>query len=253
MKIKKILVSQPEPQSDKSPYFEIAEKNNVKIDFRPFIHVEPIETKDFRQQRINILDHTAVIFTSKTGIDHFFRVANEMRISIPDSMKYFCTSESIAHYLQKYIVYRKRKIFFGRGKFVDLMEVLEKHKGEKFIVPLSEQHKIEIPELLDFNKLKYTIAILYRTVSSDLSDLSMINYDVLVFFSPSGIASLLKNFPEFKQNETIIASFGNSTARAVKEAGLRLDLQAPLPEAPSMTMALDQFIKEYNKNGTGKK
>jgi uroporphyrinogen-III synthase len=253
MKIKKILVSQPEPQSDKSPYFDIAEKNNVKIDFRPFIHVEPIETKEFRQQRINLLDHTAVIFTSKTAIDHFFRVANEMRISIPDSMKYFCTSESIAHYLQKYIVYRKRKIFFGKGKFADLMEVLEKHKGEKFIVPLSEQHKIEIPELLDKNKLKYTIGILYRTVSSDLSDLSMINYDVLVFFSPSGIVSLLKNFPEFEQNDTIIASFGNSTANAVREAGLRLDLQAPLPEAPSMTMALDQFIKDYNKNGTSKK
>jgi uroporphyrinogen-III synthase len=176
-----------------------------------------------------------------------------MRITIPDSMKYFCTSESIAHYLQKYIVYRKRKIFFGKGKFVDLIEVLEKHKGEKFIVPLSEQHKIEIPEMLNKFKLKYTIGILYRTVSSDLSDLSMINYDVLVFFSPSGIVSLLKNFPEFKQNDTIIASFGNSTARAVKEAGLRLDLQAPLPEAPSMTMALDQFIKEYNKNGTIKK
>ena len=253
MKIKKILVSQPEPRSDKSPYFELAEKNNVKIDFRPFIHVEPIETKEFRQQRINILDHTAVIFTSKTAIDHFFRVANEIRITIPDSMKYFCTSESIAHYLQKYIVYRKRKIFFGKGKFADLMEVLEKHKGEKFIVPLSEQHKIEIPEMLTKNKLKYTIAILYRTVSSDLSDLSMINYDVLVFFSPSGIVSLLKNFPEFEQNETIIASFGNSTARAVREAGLRLDLQAPLPEAPSMTMALDLFIKEYNKNGTSKK
>jgi uroporphyrinogen-III synthase len=252
MKIKKILVSQPEPESDKSPYFEIAEKNNVKIDFRPFIHVEPIETKEFRQQRINILDHTAVVFTSKTAIDHFFRVANEMRITIPDSMKYFCTSESIAHYLQKYIVYRKRKIFFGKGKFVDLMEVLEKHKGEKFMVPLSEQHKIEIPELLEKYKLKYTIAILYRTVSSDLSDLSMINYDVLVFFSPSGIASLFKNFPEFKQNDTIIASFGNSTANAVKEAGLRLDLQAPMPEAPSMTMALDQFIKEFNKNGSGK-
>jgi uroporphyrinogen-III synthase len=253
MKIKKILVSQPEPRSDKSPYFDIAEKNNVKIDFRPFIHVEPIETKEFRHQRINILEHTAVIFTSKTAIDHFFRVANEMRISIPDSMKYFCTSESIAHYLQKYIVYRKRKIFFGKGKFVDLMEVLEKHKGEKFIVPLSEQHKIEIPEMLNTNKLKYTIGILYKTVSSDLSDLSMINYDVLVFFSPSGIVSLLKNFPEFKQNDTIIASFGNSTARAVKEAGLRLDLQAPLPEAPSMTMALDQFIKAYNRNGTSRK
>lgn len=248
MKIKKILVSQPKPQSDKSPYFEIAEKNNVKIDFRPFIHVEPVETKEFRQSRINLLDFSAVVFTSKTAIDHYFRVANDMRITVPDSMKYFCTSESIAHYLQKYIVYRKRKIFFGKGKFVDLMEVLEKHKVENYLVPLSEQHKKEIPELLTQHKLKYTIAILYRTVSSDLSDLSMINYDVLVFFSPSGIRSLLKNFPEFEQKDTIIASFGNSTARAVKEAGLRLDIQAPMPNAPSMTMALDNFIKEYNKN-----
>ncbi|MGD2033857.1 MAG: uroporphyrinogen-III synthase [Bacteroidales bacterium] len=248
MKIKNILVSQPEPQSDKSPYFEIAEKNNVKIDFRPFIHVEPVETKEFRKQRINILDHTAVIFTSKTAIDHFFRVSNEMRISVPDSMKYFCTSESIAHYLQKYIVYRKRKIFFGKGRFADLMELLEKHKGEKFLVPLSEQHKPEIPELLKTNDIDFTIAILYQTVSSDLSDLQMLNYDVLVFFSPSGIRSLMKNFPEFKQNDTIIASFGNSTARAVKEAGLRLDIQAPMPNAPSMTMALDLFIKEHNKN-----
>ena len=248
MKIKKILVSQPEPQSDKDPYFEVAEKNNVKIEFRQFIHVEPIETKEFRKQRINILDHTAVIFTSKTAIDHFFRVCNEMRVIVPDLMKYFCTSESIAHYLQKYIVYRKRKIFYGKGKFIDLMEVLDKHKTEKFLVPLSDQHKIEIPELLEQHKMKYTIAILYLTVSSDLSDLSMLNYDVLVFFSPSGIRSLLKNFPEFEQNDTKIASFGNSTAMAVKEAGLRLDLQAPLPNAPSMTMALDLFIKENNKN-----
>ncbi|MBA7536100.1 hypothetical protein ES705_28362 [subsurface metagenome] len=248
MKIKKILVSQPKPQSDKSPYFEIAENNNVRIDFRPFIHVEPVETKDFRKQRINILDHSAVIFTSKTAIDHFFRVSNEMRVSVPDSMKYFCTSESIAHYLQKYIVYRKRKIFFGKGGFADLMEMLEKHKGEKFLVPLSEQHKKEIPDLLTENKIDFTIGILYKTVSSDLSDLQMINYDVLVFFSPSGIISLMKNFPEFKQNDIIIASFGNSTARAVKEAGLRLDIQAPMPNAPSMTMALDLFIKEHNKN-----
>jgi len=248
MKIKNILVSQPQPQSDKSPYFEIAEKNNVKIDFRPFIHVEPVETKEFRKNRINILDHSAVIFTSKTGIDHFFRVSNEMRVSVPDTMKYFCTSESIAHYLQKYIVYRKRKIFFGKGRFVDLMELLDKHKGEKFFVPLSEQHKPEIPDLLKVNSIDYTIAILYKTVSSDLSDLQMLNYDVLVFFSPSGIMSLMKNFPGFKQNETIIASFGNSTARAVQEAGLRLDIQAPMPNAPSMTMALDLFIKEYNKN-----
>jgi uroporphyrinogen-III synthase len=248
MKIKKILVSQPQPETEKSPYFEIAEKNNVKIEFRPFIHVEPVETKDFRKERINILDHTAVIFTSKTAIDHFFRVTNEMRITVPDSMKYFCTSESIAHYLQKYIVYRKRKIFFGKGKFPDLIEVLEKHKNEKFLVSLSDQHKKEIPELLTLNKFKHTLAILYRTVSSDLSDLAMINYDVLVFFSPSGIKSLLMNFPGFEQNDIKIASFGNSTARAVKEAGLRLDLQAPLPEAPSMTMALDLFIKEHNKN-----
>jgi uroporphyrinogen-III synthase len=248
MKIKKILVSQPQPESDKSPYFEIAEKNNVKIEFRPFIHVEPIDIKDFRKERINILDHSAVIFTSKTAIDHFFRVSNEMRITVPDTMKYFCTSESIAHYLQKYIVYRKRKIFFGKGKFPDLIEVLEKHRNENFFVPLSDQHKKEIPELLTLGKFKYTIGILYLTVSSDLSDLSMINYDLLVFFSPSGIKSLLKNFPEFQQNDIKIASFGNSTARAVKEAGLRLDLQAPLPEAPSMTMALDLFIKEHNKN-----
>ena len=248
MKIKNILVSQPQPQSDKSPYFEIAEKNNVKIDFRPFIHVEPVETKEFRKNRINILDHSAVIFTSKTSIDHFFRVSNEMRVSVPDTMKYFCTSESIAHYLQKYIVYRKRKIFFGKGRFVDLMELLDKHKGEKFFVPLSEQHKPEIPELLKVNNVDFTIAILYKTVSSDLSDLQMLNYDVLVFFSPSGIMSLMKNFPGFKQNETIIASFGNSTAKAVQEAGLRLDIQAPMPNAPSMTMALDLFIKEHNKN-----
>jgi len=247
MKIKNILVSQPQPQSDKSPYFEIAEQNNVKIDFRPFIHVEPVETKEFRKDRINILDHSAVIFTSKTGIDHFFRVSNEMRVSVPDTMKYFCTSESIAHYLQKYIVYRKRKIFFGKGSFADLMELLEKHKSENFFVPLSDQHKQEIPELLIENNITFTIAILYKTVSSDLSDLQMLNYDVLVFFSPSGIRSLMKNFPGFKQNEIIIASFGNSTAQAVKEAGLRLDIQAPMPNAPSMTMALDLFIKEHNK------
>jgi len=248
MKIKKILVSQPQPQTDKNPYSEIAEKNNVKIDFRPFFHVEPVDVKEVRKQRVNILDHTAVIFSSKTAIDHFFRIANEMRVIVPDLMKYFCTSESIAHYLQKYIVYRKRKIFFGEGKFADLMDLLEKHRTEKFLVPLSDQHKEEIPELLDLHKLKYTIAILYLTVSSDLSDLAMINYDVLVFFSPSGIKSLFLNFPGFEQNDIKIASFGNSTARAVEEAGLRLDLQAPMPNAPSMTMALDLFIKEFNKN-----
>lgn len=252
MKIKKILVSQPAPESEKSPYFQVAEKNNVKIDFRPFIHVEGITSKEFRNQRIDILSHTGVIFTSKTAIDNFFRICGELRIIVPDTMKYFCISESIAYYLQKYIVYRKRKIFFGNGKFVNLIDVLKKHGGEKFFVPLSDQHKPEIPQLLERGEFKYTIGILYRTLSSDLSDLANINYDVLVFFSPSGIRSLLKNFPEFKQNNTKIASFGTSTAKAVKEAGLRLDLQAPMPEAPSMAMALDWFIKKHN-NGSSKK
>lgn len=247
MKIKNILVSQPEPSSEKNPYFEIAENNNVKIEFRPFIHVEQVPTKEFRKQRITILEYTAVVFTSKTAIDNYFRIAGDMRLTVPDSMKYFCTSESIAHYLQKYIVYRKRKIFFGKGRFNDLVELLEKHRDERYLVPLSEQHKAEIPELLLKHKIRHKIAILYQTVSSDLTDMSMINYDVLVFFSPSGIRSLFTNFPEFKQEEIRIASFGSATAQAVKEAGLRLDLQAPLPNAPSMTMALDQFIKEQNK------
>ncbi len=247
MKIKKVLVSQPEPSSDKNPYFEVAQKNNVKIDFRPFIHVEPVETKEFRKQRITILEFSAVIFTSKTSIDHYFRVAQDLRVTIPDTMKYFCTSESIAHYLQKYIIYRKRKIFFGKGRFADLVELAVKHKDERYFVPLSEQHKSEIPEMLEKNKVRHKIGILYQTVSSDLSDLSMINYDVLVFFSPSGIRSLLTNFPDFEQQDIKIASFGTSTAQAVKDAGLRLDLQAPMPNAPSMTMALDQFIQENNR------
>ena len=248
MKIKRILVSQPKPESDKSPYFELAQKTNVKIDFRPFIQVEGLTCKEFRSQKVDVLSHSAVIFTSKTAIDHFFRINSEMRTIIPETMKYFCVSESIAYYLQKYIVYRKRKIFFGNGEFSDIIDLINKHKEERFLVPLSDQHKKEIPELLQKNNIRHTIVILYKTVSSDLSDLSAINYDVLVFFSPSGIKSLLKNFPEFKQNEIKIASFGAHTAQAVIEAGLRLDLQAPLPEAPSMAMALEQFILEHNKN-----
>ncbi len=248
MKIKNILVSQPRPESEKSPYYELAQKTNVRIDFRPFIQVEGITCKEFRLQKVDILSHTAVIFTSKTAIDNFFRICGEVRVMVPDSMKYFCISESIAYYLQKYIIYRKRKIFFGCGKFIDLIDIINKHKDEKFFVPLSDQHKKEIPELLIINGIKHTIAVLYKTISSDLSDLSAVNYDVLVFFSPSGIRSLLKNFPEFKQNDIKIASFGTQTAQAVKEAGLRLDLQAPMPEAPSMAMALEQFILAHNKN-----
>ncbi len=247
MKIKKILVSQPKPDSSKSPYFDLASKTNVQVDFRPFIQVEGVSAKEFRQTRIQILDHSGVIFTSRTAIDHFFRICQDMRINVPDTMKYFCISEATAFYLQKYIVYRKRKIFYGDGSFEDLMEVMKKHKDEKFLVPLSHIHKQEIPQLLDKYKYKYTKAILYRTVSSDLSDLKDVNYDVLVFFSPSGIKSLLQNFPEFEQNDIKIASFGPTTAKAVKEAGLRLDIEAPTSIAPSMTMALEQYIKKYNK------
>ncbi len=252
MKIKTILVSQPKPQTEKSPYFDLAEKYNLKIDFRPFIQVEGISAKEFRQERINILDHTAVIFTSRTAIDHFFRIAEEMRVTIPDDMKYFCISESTAFYLQKYIVYRKRKIFFGVRVFEDLIDTIVKHKKEKFLLPLSDIHKQSIPALLNKSKIKYTKAILYKTVSSDLSDLADVNYDILAFYSPSGIKSLTQNFPGFSQDATVIAAFGPATSKAVKDAGLRLDIQAPMPQAPSMTMALDQYIKVYNKENKDK-
>ena len=247
MKIRKILVSQPEPNFANSPYYDLAIKNNLKIDFRPFIQVEGISAKDFRKERVQILNHTAVIFTSRTAIDHFFRIATESRVVIPDTMKYFCISEATAFYLQKYIVYRKRKIFFANGKFTDLVDILLKHKEENFLIPLSDIHKDEIPVLLEQAKINYTQAIMYRTVSSDLSDLKDVNYDIIVFFSPSGIKSLFHNFPDFQQNETKIATFGPATAQAVRDAGLRLDIEAPVPEAPSMTMALEKFIVEFNK------
>ena len=247
MRIKKILVSQPKPLTAKSPYFDLAGKMNVQIDFRPFIQVEGVSAKEFRQTRIQILDHTAVLFTSRTSINHFFRICREMRITVPDTMKYFCVSEATAFYLQKYIVYRKRKIFYGNGKFVDLVKVMKKHIEDKFLVPLSHIHKQEIPKLLEEGHFNYTKAILYRTVSSDLSDLKNIDYDILVFYSPSGIKSLKQNFPNFKQDDIKIACFGPATAEAVKKEGFRLDVQAPTAQAPSMTMALEQYIKVYNK------
>ncbi|MBN1132194.1 MAG: uroporphyrinogen-III synthase [Bacteroidales bacterium] len=251
-RIRKILVSQPEPENNKSPYHDLAEKHNLKIDFRPFIHVEGVSAKEFRQEKVDLPAHSAVIFTSKTAIDHFFRIAEETRTVISESMKYFCISEATAFYLQKYIVYRKRKIFYGEGKMEDLVEIMLKHKDEKFLLPLSAAHKTEIPALLDQHKFRFTKTILYRTECSDLSDLADVNYDILVFYSPSGIKSLFQNFPNFRQNDTKIASFGDKTARAVIEAGLRLDIQAPQPQAPSMTMALENFIKDFNKNN-GKK
>jgi len=249
LKIKKILVTQPQPaESEKSPYFELAEKNNLKIDFRPFCHVEGVSAKEFRQYRIDILTHTAVVFSSKTAIDHFFRISEEMRIVIPDTMKYFCNSESTAFYLQKYIVYRKRKIFYGNGNITDMVEIFLKHKEDKYLLPVSDLIKADIPKFLDRLKIKYTKVIFYKNVSSNLSDVSTINYDIMVFYSPSGIKALFENFPNFEQREIKIASFGDATAKAIKEAGLRLDIQAPMPQAPSMTMALEQFIKEFNKH-----
>jgi uroporphyrinogen-III synthase len=248
MRIKKILVSQPRPDNGKSPYFELAEKNNIHIDFKPFIQIEGIPAKEFRQTRIDILNHSAIIFNSKTAIDHFFRICEEMRITVPDTMKYFCISESTAFYLQKYIVYRKRKIFYGNGKIDDLMDLIIKYNDGIFLVPLSDIHADELPRALDKCKIKYNIAILYKTVCCDLTDFSAQDYDILVFFSPSGIKSLIKNYPNFKQNNIKIASFGESTAKAVRDAGFRLDIEAPTPNSPSMTMALDSFIRDYNKN-----
>lgn len=249
LKIKKILVSQPKPTSEKSPYFEIAEKYNLKIDFRPFIKVDPILAKEFRQQKISILDHTAVIFTARTAIDHFFRLCEEMRITVPETMKYFCISESVALYLQKYITFRKRKIFYGNsGKLDDFLTVLLKHNTEKFLLSLSDVHKDELTDLLDKHKLTYNKATMYKTVSNDFGPDEEFNYDVLIFFSPSGITSLLKNFPEFDQNEIKIGCLGPTTAKAVKDAGLRLDFEAPRPDAPSITSALEIFVKENHKN-----
>jgi len=247
LKVKTILVSQPKPEGDKSPYFDLAKKWNVKIDFRPFIHVEGIDAKDFRKEKINILDHSAIILTSRNGVDNFFRICNEMRIVVPESMKYFCISESTAFYLQKYVQYRKRKIFFGKTKFIDLMDTIKKNKTEKFLLLCSDIHKDEIPEVLDKYNINYTKAVIYRTVGSDLSDLADVNYDMLVFFSPSGIKSLFQNFPDFKQNNTRIAAFGPTTAAAVLEAGLNLDIHAPQPNAPSMTMAIELYLKQVNK------
>lgn len=247
MKVKSILVSQPKPETEKSPYYDLAKKCNVKIDFRPFIHVEGISASEFRKDRVNIGDFNSVILTSRNAVDHFFRICQEMRINVPDSMKYFCISESTAYYLQKYVIYRKRKIFHGKQTFSDLMDVIKKHKEELFLLPCSDIHKDEIPIILDENEIKYTKAIIYKTVCSDLSDLADVNYDVLVFFSPSGIKSLFQNFPDFKQNSTRIAAFGKTTALAVQDAGLLLDIHAPMPNAPSMTMALEYYIKKVNK------
>ena len=244
MSVKKILVSQPKPSSEKSPYYDIAEKYGVEIVFRPFIKVEGLSSKEFRQQKVSIADYTAIIFTARTAIDHFFRLCEETRVSIPDTMKYFCTTEAIALYLQKYIIYRKRKIFFGKsGKLDDLIPALTKHIKEKFLLPVADVHKDTLSVLND-NKIPYTTAVMYRTVSNDFQEGEAFDYDMLMFFSPSGINSLKKNFPNFEQGDIKIGTFGLATSKAVKDAGLRLDIEAPTPECPSMTSALEMYLKK---------
>jgi uroporphyrinogen-III synthase len=247
MKVKTILVSQPAPKAKQSPYFNLMDKQKVKIDFRSFIHVEGETAKNVRSQKIDFLNFTAVIFTSRNAIDNYFRLAEEMRINIPDNMNYFCLSEAVAYYLQKYVVYRKRKIYVGTRTFEDLMPLIKKHKTEKFLLPCSDMVKDTILEKLDSIDVQWQKAVLFKTVISDLSDLEGVFYDVLVFFSPSGIKSLFQNFPEFEQKNTRIAVFGNTTVKAAEQAGLKIDIAAPTKEAPSMTMALEKYIKQANK------
>lgn len=248
MKIKNILVSQPQPASEKSPYYDISERYNVKLEFRPLIKVEPISAKDFRTQKITILDYTAIIFNARHGIDHFFRLCEELRVTIPETMKYFCVSETVAVYLQHYIHFRKRKVFYGStGKMSELVVIMNKHVDEKYLLITSDVQNEETLSALDKSKITYDKASMYRTVSNDFTADEEFNYDMVLFFSPIGVNSLLKNFPEFKQGEMLIGCYGSTTAQAVRDANLRLDLEAPVPGVTSMTMALDNFLKEHNK------
>lgn len=246
MKVKSVLVTQPKPENDKSPYFDLADKYKLKVDFRPFIHVEGLSAQEFRQNRINIADYSAIILTSRNAVDHFFRLCADLRVKVSDDLKYFCFSEATAYYLQKYVVFRKRKIFFGRLTIHDLIDQIVKHKDNKFLVPCSDILKPSIPDVLTKNKIDFTTASFYKTVCSDLQDLSDVNYDVLVFFSPADIKSLYQNFPDFKQNNTRIACFGPTTIKAAEAAGLEVNIKAPMPKLPSMTMAIQDYI-ENNK------
>ncbi len=246
--IKKILVSQPKPSSDKSPYYDIAAKHKVELVFRPFIKVEGISSKEFRSQKISLPNFTAIVFTSRHAIDHFFQLCKELRFNVPEDMKYFCITEQVALYIQKYVQYRKRKVFFGTtGKFADLVPLMVKHKAERYFVPLSDVHTDEIANALDEKKLHHREGVMYRTVSNDFQGDEPFDFDMVIFFSPSGIQSLLKNMPDFEQDKIAIGTFGPTTAKAVRDAGLRLDLEAPSPQYPSITAALNAYLTEVNK------
>ena len=251
-RINSILVTQPKPTNDVSPYFAIAEKYGIQVDFREFIEVQPVSYKDFRREKINILEFTAVIFTSRNAVDHFFRICQEAKLEMPAEMKYFCISEQTANYLQKYIVLRKRKLFVGERTAADLFDVIKKHKGEKFLYPCSDIRKDDLPVFMRANNLKFSEAVIYRTVASDLSDLAEVKYDCIAFFSPSGISSLFINFPDFVQEGTRLAAFGPTTAKAVIDAGLILDIEAPHPNAPSMTGAIEAYIRRHAQQDVGK-
>ena len=245
--IKKILVSQPKPTSEKSPYFDIARKLDVEIVFRPFIKIEALTPVEFRQQKVSILDHTAVVFTSRNAIDNFFKLCKEMRVAIPDDMKYFCITETVSLYIQKYVQYRTRKVFFGTtGKIDDIIPLMVKHKNEKYFVPQSDQHTDDFANMLDAKKLNHSEAVMFRTVSNDFAKDEPFDYDMLIFFSPSGISSLMKNFPGYQQGDTAIGTFGPTTAKAAKDAGLRVDLEAPSPQFPSITAALQDYVARHN-------
>lgn len=247
MKVKTILVSQPEPSTESSPYHEIANKFKVKIDFRPFIHVQGLPAKDIRSQKIDFNHFSSVIFTSRNAVDHFFRLAEEMRYKVPEDLRYFCQSEAIAFYLQRYVIYRKRKIYVGGKDFKDLEPIFKKYKEEKYMLPCSDQLNDDVQQVLNGLKLKWSKCVMFNTVASDLSDLSDVKYDVLAFFSPSGIKSLFQNFPTFEQNETRIAVFGSTTQKEAMDHGLRIDILAPSKENPSMTKALENYMSEMNK------
>ena len=243
--IKKILVSQPQPSSEKSPYYDIASRFDVELVFRPFIKVEGISAKEFRTQHVSILDYTAIVFTSRHAIDHFFTLAKELRVAIPEDMKYFCVTETISLYIQKYVQYRKRKVFFGTtGKIDDLIPTMVKHKNEKYLVPMSDVHNDVISQMLDAKKLQHRECVMYRTVSNDFTpeEVKAFDYDMLLFFSPAGIEALMKNFPNFQQDKIAIGTFGPTTAKAAREAGLRLDIEAPSEKYPSMTGALQHYL-----------
>lgn len=248
MKIKNVLISQPKPADlEKSPYSQLAEQHKLDLDFQKFIKIEGISSKEFRQSKIRIQDHTAVILTSRNAVDHFFRLCEELRVEVPDTMKYFCTSESTAYYLQKYVQYRKRKIFYGNQSIPELVDIIKKHSSEKFIIPTSNTSKKPIMTMLDKEKVKYTTAVMYKTLSSDLTKLDINKYDMIVFFSPSGIKSLFENFPEFEQGDKLIGGFGPATKKAIKAKKLRLDIEAPTKTAPSMTMAIEQYLEKNKK------